>query len=422
MNCVKQYVNKLMILGFGMLLSGCQVWQLASYQWNNANAVATWPTDGKGQGITREVIPFKQLNNHILVDVSVNESESLTFVVDTGAAATVITETDRTDKLMLSLDNPMTISGAGDDDDPVAYLVHNNRVQVGRFTIDNLSVVYAPTEALPFDSRKETYFDGVLGADFFNCCIVEINHDEQVIYFQPRTDEVIANYVQPNWQPLDMQVIGNTPFLHTQVTDSKANKPVKLLVDTGSTGTVTLFSTTGKFEVPEQHYASRSSGISGDSQNLVGILKGINFGDLQVHDFPSYFRVTGSNPQSGSDGVLGNQLLKRFNQVYDFQGQKLYLQQLKQADLPILADRSGLRVLPHAHGAIVKDVSPESYAERIELTVGDVITKINGKVVDVASHDELTGYFNEPNQKTLSLCWLQNQVEQCGELALYDRI
>ena len=135
---------------------------MASYRWHNSDAVVQW-TDNKS--LTE--LPFTMLNNHILVTVSVNNSQPLTFVLDSGAAATVITETAATNDLKLPKENTMTISGTGDGKNPVAYVVNDILIEVGDLAIQDMAVIYAPTDAMPFDSYEETYFEWCIGGRLF---------------------------------------------------------------------------------------------------------------------------------------------------------------------------------------------------------------------------------------------------------------
>ena len=97
-------------------LSGCRIWDMAAFQWKNENAKIAWQSEGENadkelvdEAITRTVVPFTMLNDHVLVNVAVNETTPLTFVLDSGAAATVITETSKTNALKLPMNKPITI-------------------------------------------------------------------------------------------------------------------------------------------------------------------------------------------------------------------------------------------------------------------------------------------------------------------------
>jgi hypothetical protein len=397
-------------------LAGCQLWEMASYQWHNANAEAGWK-----QGKSYAALPFKMVNGHVLVMVGVNGAP-MTFVLDSGAEATVITETAATNKLKLPKDNPLTISGQGNAGDPTAFVVNDVRIDAGDFSIKNMSVIYAPTDAMPFDSYEETYFDGVLGADFFNCCLVEINHDQQTLYLSKPGTEKERQYNNENWQKLAIDVQSNTPFLTTQIDNDGSIKQIKVMLDTGSNGTLSLFAGKGDFTIPEQTYVTRSTGISGDSINHLGMLTELTFGKYQFTDFPTNFRTQGSNHQSGSHGVLGNQIMQRFNLVFDFPNQAIWVQPNMNYSRPIGVDRSGLRVWPHTQGGIAKDIAPGTGADALKIGKNSIITHINHQRLTADNFDQLTELFTTKNLAQVPLCWRAQKTEHCEMLALKARL
>ena len=410
-------------------LSGCRIWDMAAFQWKNENAKIAWQSEGKNvdkefidEAITRTVVPFTMLNDHILVNVAVNKTIPFTFVLDSGAAATVITETNKTNALKLSTNKPITIGGSGGGKAPTAYIVHDTHIQLGGFSIADLSVIYAPTSAMPFRSVDETYFDGVLGADFFNCCLVEINHDAKVLVITKPGDSSRAHYGTEQWQEMAMHVESNTPYFTTTIHDEKSLRSVKLMLDTGSTGTLSLFAQNGHFALPDETFAATSTGIKGDSANLVGLLSHFSFGDVTFEHLPTYFRFDGSNPQEGSDGVLGNQVLKRFNTVFDFSQRRMWYQPSKQFSSFIGADRSGLRLLPHSKGAIVLDVAKDTGAYAAKISVNSIITEFEGEPVTYASFDKLKMALSNPKRQTVPLCWELKEQQLCNEIQLDSRI
>jgi len=410
-------------------LSGCRIWDMAAFQWKNENAKTAWLNEGKNadkefvdESITRTVVPFTMLNNHILVNVTVNKTMPLTFVLDSGAAATVITETNKTNALELPTNKPITIGGAGSGKAPTAYIVHNAHIQLGGFSISDLSVIYTPTSAMPFRSVDETYFDGVLGADFFNCCLVEINHDAKTLTITKPDDNSRAHYHTEQWQEVVMPVESNTPYFTTTLHDEKKLTTVKLMLDTGSTGTLSLFAENDRFALPDKTFAATSTGIQGTSANLVGLLPHFSFGDTTFNQLPTYFRFEGSNSQDGSDGVLGNQVLKRFNTVFDFSAERMWFQPSKQFISFIGADRSGLRLLPHIEGAIVLDVAKDTGAYTAKISVNSIITEFEGEPVTYASFDKLKMALSHPKRETVPLCWEFKNQKLCNEVPLDSRL
>ena len=249
----------------------------------------------------------------------------------------------------------------------MAYVVHDVRIDVDNFFIKDMSVIYAPTDAMPFDSYDETYFDGVLGADFFNCCLVEINHDKQTLYLSKPGTEEQRQYDSTKWQKLAIEVEGNSPYLSTQINDGVSSKQVKVLLDTGSTGALGLFVGNGEFAVPKKTYTAKTTGVNGDSLNQVGLLKELLFGDYKFNDFPTYFRAEGRKPEGDSNGVLGNQIMQRFNLVFDFTNELIWIQPNSKYQRTIEVDRSGLRVLPHTLGGIAKTIEPGTAAALLNI-------------------------------------------------------
>lgn len=314
------------------------------------------------------------------------------------------------------------MGGAGSGDAPTAYIVNDTHIQLGAFSISDLSVIYAPTSALPFDSIDETYFDGVLGADFFNCCLIEINHDTKTLVITKPDNNSVAHYRNGQWQELAMPVEGNTPYFITSLHDKEKQSSVKLMLDTGSTGTLSLFAGSHRFALPDKTYAATTTGIQGDSANHVGLLNHFTLGNTTFEDLPTYFRFEGSNSQDGSDGVLGNQVLQRFNIVFDFSGERLWYQPAQHVDAYLGADRSGLRLLPPPQGAIVKQVAPNTGAALANVEVNSIVTKIDGNPVTYKNFDTLKLTLSDPKRNTVSLCWTKEEHVQCKMLMLEARI
>ena len=269
---------------------------------------------------------------------------------------------------------------------------------------------------------KKLILNGVLGADFFNCCLVEIDYDRRALVFYRDTDANRQKFEQVEWRNLEMRVNGNTPFLHTNIRDGQGEKAVKLLLDTGSTGTLSLFSGGGHFVVPEQTFEAKSAGISGDSTNRVGRLKGFTMGSYEIAALPVYFRTSGSNPESGSHGILGNAVMQRFNQVFDFQGENFWVKKNQHYSKPVLVDRSGLRLWPHEQGAIVKSVAPGTGADSLNLSPGTIITHIEDERLVSGNFDRLTQLLESRGREVVSVCWRIEAKQQCGNLKLEDRL
>ncbi|MCV2885712.1 aspartyl protease family protein [Aestuariibacter sp. AA17] len=389
-----------------LYLSGCQLANSLSFFLKQQQANVKWTTPDKTTSV-----PFTTYNHHIIVPVSINGGEPLRFVLDTGAAATVITQSPRTKHLSFKKDSPIAISGSGNDGDPTAYVLDNITLSTGDFSIANLSVIYATTDALPFDSQDETYFDGVIGADFFNRTTIEIDYGNMQVTFAepPESHEHFHDQrLAQGWQFHAMPVHSDTPFIDTHVTINDKKHTVKVMIDTGSTGYLSLFMGVlpEGVTVPAKHYEARSRGISGYSRNKVGLVDNMTLAGFNVNHFPAYFRSEGENPQSGSHGVLGNQILRQFNAIVDFEHEALYLKPIRDGVSSQTLPHLGLRILPHENGGIIKAIYEFSALPQNTFNVGDIITSINQTPVNSTSFDHImqTISKNSSNHSHIEVC------------------
>jgi hypothetical protein len=411
-------LHSLFTIGLVIGLSGCQLFQMVSIRWHNAKAVSVWKPD-----TSTSSLPFTMMNNHILVPVSVNGSEPMIFVLDSGAAVSVLTQTQATMALNIPLDNPIQISGTGDGPAPTAYIVHDQRIDLGSLTITGLSMVYAPSQAMPFQNEDETYFDGVLGADFFNCCVVEIDHDKQQLYFHRPSSALRTKYAGQGWQQLKMEVQSNTPYLKTSIISQMEEAQVKVMLDTGSTGTLSLkVGINPNIQLPEETFQSRSIGIKGYATQLNGLVDNIRLGDYKISDFNTSFKIVSGDTEDDSDGILGNQLLKRFNMVFDFSNETLWLRPNKHYASPVPLNRSGMLLLPHTQGAVVRDIIQNHTSTRsLSIKENSIITHIDGQAVTANNFDTLIGLLQSQDISQVPLCWQWQDDTHCDVLILQDR-
>jgi hypothetical protein len=88
-------------------------------------------------------VPLSLLQNLPMVSVRVN-GKLMRFVVDTGAAVSVLLETSATGDLRLNQVGEVSISGAGEGFDSVAHVVDDVKLTVGTVHLEDLRFIYIP--------------------------------------------------------------------------------------------------------------------------------------------------------------------------------------------------------------------------------------------------------------------------------------
>lgn len=400
-------------------LGGCQLADYASMSLANARADTSWNTKA---GYTE--VPFRVLNDHILVPVSVNGSETLEFVLDTGADMTVLMDSVPVQALSLEPDSRIPISGTGQGFDAYADIVTDVSLSLGELSLNGLSVIHIPMQATAFfENREQIYFDGVIGYEFFQRFLVRIDYDRGVVGFYDRehfhSRQLIAT---GDWVSVDMPLRGTMPYVQLEMVQSSGRKlDLELLLDTGSTGTLSLSpDSDGDLRLPERYYESVSIGVNGSNTDYVSPSKQIRFGGRKFDNVATHYASAGNSGGHDGNGILGNRILSRFNLLIDYETERLYLQANQRSEWPLVGDHSGLQILPVPEGAFVRRVDPSSPAWRIGLREQDVIESMGGKAIGDTGFDNLKNSLRQATG-TMELCWRRDGQGQCAQLTLQDR-
>ena len=175
------------------------------------------------------------------------------------------------------------------------------------------------------------FFDGVIGRGFFSSLVVEIDYAARLINLHdPRSYEYTGNGMS---LPLEMD--SNYIYVRTQV--KAAGRPpvtVRLIVDTGSAGTLTLnkqfAAAHGLLPPAEQLAAANECGMGGlaEGPSYEGRLEGLQLGDFTLSNPATFFRHTPVG--EGYDGLLGNLVLRNFKVIFDFSRGRMILEPLRQ--------------------------------------------------------------------------------------------
>ena len=110
----------------------------------------------------------------------------------------------------------------------------------------------------------------------------------------------------------------------------------------------------------------------------------------------------------GCSGIIGIEAMSRFNMIFDYSRNKLYIQPNKNYGSPFELNMAGMVIRENPFGEyIVYHVIEEQEASRKGLVKGDKIIKINGKPVSELSYLELKSSF-ERDGKTVAMEILRN--------------
>lgn len=268
------------------------------------------------------IIPFTIADDsRIYVTAFVNGSDSLRFLVDTGASSIVLnTNSPKLKDFIHDGETTQNLGSTGEND--ITYS-NDNSVDIGTIHYDKAGCAHIP--------YPPEYWDGVFGLNGLAAFNIEINYDDFKIYCYAK--ESIATDRIEHCVSLPFTYKYDVPFIKLPVRINGTLYNLTLEVDTGSDRVIDLntpFVNKHQLLGTQKPFAiSRIASSDGGS----GELKNVFFDEVIVGPYimpkvaGAFSTLTaGMQSKDDIDGMIGNNFLKRFNMLIDFNSRILYLQ------------------------------------------------------------------------------------------------
>ena len=325
-------------------------------------------------------LPITLNSNHIFVDVSVNGSAPLSFLLDTGADTTVI-NLRRAKELGFALQGSMEGRGAGEGSMEVSF------IKDASFKLQGVELQHqlaASIDMTTLEGYEGHPIDGILGFDFISRFVIEIDYaGRKLNLFEPKT---FAYKGEGQQIPIVLQ--GNSPIIRTSLTQSGKSIEGKFDIDTGNRTGLVL-----NRPFDEQHRVSFGiptidaqwgMGVGGRSKQKIGRVADFALGGFKIMDVLTSFSgdAKGAFADPEMAGNIGGEILRRFTVVLDYSRKTVILEPNKDFADPFRFDMSGLNlssISPSFKVVQVSSVTAGSPAAAAGLREGDVIVSIDGK-------------------------------------------
>jgi predicted aspartyl protease len=334
-------------------------------------------------------IPFRTVNHHLLIPVTVDGQGPFQVILDTGMPIEqlMLYDNPRVASLGLSyLENvqAMVVGAGGSGKGSMARIAEGARLAIG-----DLKILDARISVLPTPAGFGAYHDGVIGAALFRHFAVSIDNDRSLLTLGP--SEAFHPPDGAAVTPLIME--HGVPFLDAKagIGDGGAT-PVRLVVDLGASHAVSLNESkqTG-IRRPERSIATAiGRGVSGQLTGRVGRIRSLEIGGVTLSNVVATFPDREHSSPRGMDsrdGNLGNGVLGRFNVTFDYAGKRMVLVPSRRFSEPFEWNMSGIQADPTEEGSMeVRQVLASSPASEAHVRVGDRVVKIDGESVSEANY------------------------------------
>ena len=391
------------ILLLVLLNSGCATINALQLVYGNDLAQQSWLSDQK-----HTTVPFEYLNQHTIVKVSVDDAPDLRMILDTGAAATVLFETERTRSFVNRIKHKIAIGGIGENDTAYAYFLHNTRVTIGSAEISGLTTLFIKAEDNPvFANPEVTYADGVIGYDLFSRFVTKIDFDQQtVVIAEPKLAENTPLLSSDSYQQLPLFIENNLPFVDIHLAGVNQTTEFRAMFDTGAIGSLIVRKNP---QLPESEplYQSTISGMGGESSVSVARFSAIHIGNNKIPNI-----VASISQDQAAHNIVGSGLINRFNLIIDYPTQQLLIFPNGNFYTEERMNLFGATLLPHIDGAFVNVVRENSLAEKLGIQKYDVIVTVNGEKIHRHNFDNHYDKLTRLNSLQ-KICYRSDSSDTC---------
>ncbi|NEU09060.1 peptide-binding protein [Flavihumibacter sp. R14] len=366
----------------------------------------------------KEVIPFKLVKNLMIIPLTINGNGPYNFVLDTGVGLFLITDPKLMDTIKIAHLRSIKITGFGEGEELSAFVAPSIKVRVGSAVAQSIPAAILKNDVFELSSYAGLPIHGIIGYEFFSSFIVKISYSVSVITIY-RTDKP---YVLRKGTMIPITIEEKKPYMVTEIMLSNGEKiNAKLIIDTGAGHPISLETYKGKpFEIPEVNIAANLGvGLTGAITGYVGRVPSITLGKYKLENviasFPSHSSVGSRLVTVDRNGNMGNNILKRFDVVFDYSRLAIYLRPSTFLKEPFEHDMSGMELAsaaPEYNRVVVTRVEPFSPAEYLGLQKDDEIVSINFKPVKEMTMQEIDNMFRSRNDRSFIIDIVRNKGKE----------
>jgi len=320
-------------------------------------------------------IPFTQLTGGIVIlQAKLGDfPDTLNFILDTGSSGISLDSTTADFLKLKPVATNKTIRGiAGIHTVPFLY---RQRIHFPGLTIDSLDIHVNDYAILT--SVYGERIDGIIGYSVLSRYVLKIDYDSMKIQFFTR-----GTFRYPRGGYLLKPSLNTLPSNGARVRDAVTIN-TRFLMDIGA-GVCVMFSRdfmqdSSLLGRKRKLLTKEGEGVGGKIDMYISVIREVKLGPYKFHSVPVYifdddFNVT-SYPNLA--GLIGNDLLRRFNVILNYDKHEIYITPSSHFDEPFDYAYSGIELYMVDGYIVVGDVAKGSPAEAAGILEGDIVVAIN---------------------------------------------
>jgi predicted aspartyl protease len=289
-------VSALTLMVLGLFCSGCQIARRSAVI-NSASATSIQVT-------STDSVSAEIPGDHVIVKTSVNSHE-LRLILDTGVTH-VLVSPEIAAATGLKQARKIPITGLGGTERGSAGLGVAETLNVESALGKKVEVLITPFPAL-FEA------DGLLGLSFLSHANFRLDYQAKQVSFAAPTNSTLSEL----GSSVPMRIEGQLLTMPAEVDGT----PVRLMLDTGASQTLTLKSWFVEEQKLRQRYSQRlkvvtGRGLFGVTRGEVARLQTLKIGDYSITNVCVEFGTKRKARRSSIDGMIGAGVLSQFTLTF----------------------------------------------------------------------------------------------------------
>ena len=271
-------------------------------------------------------IPFELHNNHIYLQVKVNNSGPLSFILDTGASSVISRK--RAESLDLKFRGKEQGFGVGEN------AVEGSFVEGVSLDFSGATLFRQKLAAVALEDLEKSLgraVDGILGNSFLRRFVVEIDYAAKTInLYAPKS----YSY-KGKGERVPLILDADSGLIFARATLKLPNRPpIKGLFEIDSGGGHALILNSpfvgrnNLLTAAQKANVVSLGGIAGSSRAVAGTIETLQLGRNRVENVNTFFSLAtdGMLASEDYDGNIGNDFLRLFKVVFDYSRRSMILE------------------------------------------------------------------------------------------------